>query len=171
MLRGVAAPDLWFLDDLIVCTGKVLARSGNGDHVVPEPRRLDVLRRQPDQAGPLVAPRALGGRSARTWTRRTDPSSAGRGRRAGGLRPQPTRAARIGSRYRPRARTRPAMAAFTRHRPERRLNGAFPFNLRACAPHHTNTTPDGPPTHQDSHPGQGANDALIRHPDQPAPSH
>lgn len=31
LLDGVAPPDLWFLDDLVACTGKVLARSGNGD--------------------------------------------------------------------------------------------------------------------------------------------
>jgi hypothetical protein len=31
MVAGVARPDLWFLDELIPCTGKVLARSGNGD--------------------------------------------------------------------------------------------------------------------------------------------
>lgn len=33
LLSGTAAPDLWFLDDLVVCAGKVLARSGNGDLV------------------------------------------------------------------------------------------------------------------------------------------
>jgi len=31
MLDGAAPPDLWFLDELVTCTGKVLARSGNGD--------------------------------------------------------------------------------------------------------------------------------------------
>jgi hypothetical protein len=31
LLVGTAAPDLWFLDDLVACAGKVLARSGNGD--------------------------------------------------------------------------------------------------------------------------------------------
>ncbi|MEU8181043.1 hypothetical protein AB0B85_16760 [Micromonospora sp. NPDC049044] len=31
LLDGAAPPDLWFLDDLVACTGKVLARSGNGD--------------------------------------------------------------------------------------------------------------------------------------------
>lgn len=33
MLDGVAAPDLWFLDELVRCTGKVVARGGNGDLV------------------------------------------------------------------------------------------------------------------------------------------
>ncbi|MDQ7904166.1 hypothetical protein RB614_06470 [Phytohabitans sp. ZYX-F-186] len=33
LLRGTSPPDLWFLDDLVACTGKVLARSGNGDLV------------------------------------------------------------------------------------------------------------------------------------------
>lgn len=33
LLGGTTAPDLWFLDDLVTCTGKVLARSGNGDLV------------------------------------------------------------------------------------------------------------------------------------------
>jgi hypothetical protein len=33
LLAGVATPDLWFLDELIACAGKVLARSGNGDLV------------------------------------------------------------------------------------------------------------------------------------------
>ncbi|MEV4516625.1 hypothetical protein AB0K00_47705 [Dactylosporangium sp. NPDC049525] len=33
MLDGVAPPDLWFLDDLVACAGKVLARGGNGDLV------------------------------------------------------------------------------------------------------------------------------------------
>src|SRR3954464_11188002 len=33
LLDGVAPPDLWFLDDLVACAGKVLARSGNGDLV------------------------------------------------------------------------------------------------------------------------------------------
>jgi len=33
LLDGTAAPDLWFLDELVACTGKVLARSGNGDLV------------------------------------------------------------------------------------------------------------------------------------------
>ncbi|MEV6345598.1 hypothetical protein [Actinoplanes sp. NPDC051851] len=31
LLDGAAPPDLWFLDDLVACTGKVLARSGHGD--------------------------------------------------------------------------------------------------------------------------------------------
>ncbi|WJK38162.1 hypothetical protein O7608_16725 [Solwaraspora sp. WMMA2056] len=31
LLDGAAPPDLWFLDELVTCTGKVLARSGNGD--------------------------------------------------------------------------------------------------------------------------------------------
>ncbi len=29
----VSQPDLWFIDDLVQCAGKVLARSGNGDLV------------------------------------------------------------------------------------------------------------------------------------------
>jgi len=33
LLTGTSPPDLWFLDDLLVCAGKVLARSGNGDLV------------------------------------------------------------------------------------------------------------------------------------------
>ncbi|MFF5083980.1 hypothetical protein ACFY36_43595 [Actinoplanes sp. NPDC000266] len=33
LLSGTTAPDLWFLDDLVTCAGKVLARSGNGDLV------------------------------------------------------------------------------------------------------------------------------------------
>ncbi|HEY2674771.1 MAG TPA: hypothetical protein VGJ07_30930 [Rugosimonospora sp.] len=31
LLAGTAEPDLWYLDDLARCAGKVLARSGNGD--------------------------------------------------------------------------------------------------------------------------------------------
>ncbi|WP_433788535.1 hypothetical protein [Actinoplanes sp. CA-252034] len=31
LFDDAATPDLWFLDDLVVCTGKVLARSRNGD--------------------------------------------------------------------------------------------------------------------------------------------
>jgi hypothetical protein len=31
LLADTADPNLWFLDDLIACAGKVLARSGNGD--------------------------------------------------------------------------------------------------------------------------------------------
>jgi hypothetical protein len=33
MLRGIGTPKLWFLDDLVACAGKVVARSGNGDLV------------------------------------------------------------------------------------------------------------------------------------------
>jgi hypothetical protein len=33
LLSGTSVPDLWFLDDLVACAGKVLARSGNGDLV------------------------------------------------------------------------------------------------------------------------------------------
>jgi hypothetical protein len=33
LLVGTATPDLWFLDELVACAGKVLARSGNGDLV------------------------------------------------------------------------------------------------------------------------------------------
>jgi hypothetical protein len=33
LLVGTTPPDLWFLDDLVACAGKVLARSGNGDLV------------------------------------------------------------------------------------------------------------------------------------------
>jgi hypothetical protein len=33
LLGDTTAPDLWFLDDLVGCAGKVLARSGNGDPV------------------------------------------------------------------------------------------------------------------------------------------
>jgi hypothetical protein len=33
LLSGTTPPDLWFLNDLLACTGKVLARSGNGDLV------------------------------------------------------------------------------------------------------------------------------------------
>lgn len=33
LLVGTASPDLWFLDELVACAGKVLARSGNGDLV------------------------------------------------------------------------------------------------------------------------------------------
>ncbi|WP_026310664.1 hypothetical protein [Parafrankia elaeagni] len=33
LLDGVAAPDLWFLDGLVGCAGKVVARSGGGDLV------------------------------------------------------------------------------------------------------------------------------------------
>ncbi|OHV62773.1 hypothetical protein [Pseudofrankia sp. BMG5.37] len=33
LLAGVAAPDLWFLDALVGCAGKVVARSGGGDLV------------------------------------------------------------------------------------------------------------------------------------------
>ncbi|MFV2022630.1 hypothetical protein [Micromonospora sp. LOL_023] len=31
LLDGAVPPDLWFVDDLVSCAGKVLARSGNGD--------------------------------------------------------------------------------------------------------------------------------------------
>ncbi|MDG4765420.1 hypothetical protein O7632_15140 [Solwaraspora sp. WMMD406] len=31
LLDGAVPPSLWFLDELVTCTGKVLARSGNGD--------------------------------------------------------------------------------------------------------------------------------------------
>src|SRR3954468_2146306 len=31
LLDDAAPPDLWFLDDLVACAGKVLARNGNGD--------------------------------------------------------------------------------------------------------------------------------------------
>jgi hypothetical protein len=30
LLARTASPDLWFLDELVACAGKVLARSGNG---------------------------------------------------------------------------------------------------------------------------------------------
>lgn len=33
LVVGTAPPDLWFLNELIACAGKVLARSGNGDMV------------------------------------------------------------------------------------------------------------------------------------------
>jgi hypothetical protein len=33
LLAGTTTPGLWFLDDLVACAGKVLARSGNGDLV------------------------------------------------------------------------------------------------------------------------------------------
>jgi len=33
LLAGTGSPDLWFLDELVACAGKVLARSGNGDLV------------------------------------------------------------------------------------------------------------------------------------------
>lgn len=33
LLDGIATPEPWYLDDLVECTGKVLARSGNGDLV------------------------------------------------------------------------------------------------------------------------------------------
>ena len=33
MLAGTTKPDLWFIDDLVQCTGKALARSANGDLV------------------------------------------------------------------------------------------------------------------------------------------
>jgi len=31
LLAGTAPPSLWFLDELVECTGKVVARSGDGD--------------------------------------------------------------------------------------------------------------------------------------------
>ena len=31
LLAGVGEPDLWFLDSLVTCAGKVLARGGDGD--------------------------------------------------------------------------------------------------------------------------------------------
>lgn len=31
LLAGAGEPDLWFLDSLVACAGKVLARSGDGD--------------------------------------------------------------------------------------------------------------------------------------------
>jgi hypothetical protein len=33
LLAGTSDPDLWFLDDLVECAGKVLARCGGGDLV------------------------------------------------------------------------------------------------------------------------------------------
>jgi hypothetical protein len=33
LLVGTPTPDLWLLDELVACAGKVLARSGNGDLV------------------------------------------------------------------------------------------------------------------------------------------
>ncbi|WP_305786096.1 hypothetical protein [Symbioplanes lichenis] len=33
LLAGVESPSLWYLDDLVACAGKVLARSGDGDLV------------------------------------------------------------------------------------------------------------------------------------------
>jgi hypothetical protein len=33
LLEGTTVPDLWFLNDLVACTGKVLARSADGDLV------------------------------------------------------------------------------------------------------------------------------------------
>ncbi len=42
LLVGTLAPDLWFLDDLVTCAGKVLARGGNGDLVFVG-RSLDTM--------------------------------------------------------------------------------------------------------------------------------
>jgi hypothetical protein len=42
LLTGTTAPDLWFLEDLLTCAGKVLARSGNG-YVVFVGRSLDSM--------------------------------------------------------------------------------------------------------------------------------
>ncbi len=56
LLAGITAPDLWFLDDLVVCAGKVLARSGNGDLVFVG-RSLDSMF---DLLGGALADRADG---------------------------------------------------------------------------------------------------------------
>ncbi len=56
LLAGTTAPDLWFLDDLVVCAGKVLARSGNGDLVFVG-RSLDTMF---DLLGGALADRADG---------------------------------------------------------------------------------------------------------------
>jgi hypothetical protein len=42
LLSGTTAPDLWFLDDLLACTGKVLARSADG-YLVFVGRSLDSM--------------------------------------------------------------------------------------------------------------------------------
>jgi hypothetical protein len=38
LLAGTGSPDLWFLDELVACAGKVLARSGN-DRTAPNSQR------------------------------------------------------------------------------------------------------------------------------------
>jgi len=80
LLAGTAPPDLWYLDDLVACAGKVLARSGNGDLVFVG-RSLDSMfdllsaaladaddRRRLDRL-PLSFQRS-GVRSGRRWRRR-----------------------------------------------------------------------------------------------------
>ncbi|MEU4237361.1 hypothetical protein [Actinoplanes sp. NPDC026619] len=80
LLDGAAPPDLWFVDDLVECAGKVLARSGNGDLVFVG-RSLDsmfdllggALGGHPDRRRLLRLPFSFqrgGAGSGRRWRRR-----------------------------------------------------------------------------------------------------
>ena len=79
LLAGTRTPDLWFVDDLVACAGKVLARSGNGDLVFVG-RSLDSMfdllgGARADDSGralwrlPLSFQRAATG-AGRRWRRR-----------------------------------------------------------------------------------------------------
>lgn len=79
LLADVPTPDLWFLDELVACTGKVLARSGNGDLVFVG-RSLDSMFdllggafADDDERRPRRLPvslRRAGVRTGRRWQRR-----------------------------------------------------------------------------------------------------
>lgn len=77
MLDGTATPDLWFLDDLVSCAGKVLARSGNGDLVFVG-RSLDSMF---DLLGGALADGTDGRRLRRLPVSFQRPGDNGRGRR------------------------------------------------------------------------------------------
>lgn len=65
MLGGATAPDLWFLDELVACTSKVLARSGDGDLVFDGPKRDERTVQALAEAAALVAHgRSRAGRQA-----------------------------------------------------------------------------------------------------------
>ncbi|HZN18336.1 MAG TPA: hypothetical protein VFB84_09155 [Micromonosporaceae bacterium] len=61
LLDATMPPDLWFLDDLVTCAGKVLARSGNGD--------LVFVGRSLDSMFDLLSG-ALAGHGDQRWLRR-----------------------------------------------------------------------------------------------------
>ena len=47
MLAGTTKPDLWFVDDLVQCTGKALARSANGGPHMVERGRVVAITEGP----------------------------------------------------------------------------------------------------------------------------
>ena len=72
LLHGGVPPDLWFLDDLVGCAGKVLARSGNGDPFFVG-RSLD--------SPVAAAPRSCIGCRCHSGGRRSRPADGGGGAR------------------------------------------------------------------------------------------